>query len=539
MSTTNKHNQIPQDGLKGLSQNWKEDLRSGFIISLLALPLSLGIAAASNFPNPMYGVLTAVIGGIIVSLLSGSRLTIKGPAAGLIVINAGAVAAFGSGEQGWHLALGAIVVASVLQIVFGLLKFGKFSAIFPLSAVHGMLAAIGLIIISKQIHILLGVNPVDHYGKPLVEPFELIAELPRTFAHLALNLPMVIVGVVSLALVLLIPMIKNESLKKIPMPLIVLLVAIPLAHFLHLSNYKEGLVTFKGSFTDLLGWNVDFGGTAHMVTFIQYVVLFSIIGSLESLLTVKAMDMLDPFRRKSDYNKDLVAVGIGNALSGIFGGLPMISEVARSTANINNGAKTRWANFFHGLILLAYMLLLTSVVQLIPKAALAALLIGVGIKLAHPREFIQTLKIGKDQFAVFVTTIFFTLAVDLLAGIAVGMLLELVLLMFNGLKFNHILNSSTKVVHEGNNTLLKIEGEAVYTNFMGIQKRLDSIPQGQKLTIDLTRARLIDHTVMENLHHFRHDYEEQGGTLSFVGLENMKSFSEHELSAKKLVDILE
>jgi len=227
---------LPADGLAGLKQNWKSDILSGFIVSLLALPLSLGIAAACDFPNPMYGVLTAIIGGIIVSLFAGSKLTIKGPAAGLIVIVAGSVAAFGGGEMGWHLTLGAIVVAAIIQILFGLFKLGKLSDFFPLSAVHGMLAAIGIIIISKQLHILLGVNPMNEAGKPLVEPIELFKAMPSTFEAISSHISIVITGLICLVLVLGLPVIKSPLIKKIPVPMIVLIVAIPLAMYFKLGD---------------------------------------------------------------------------------------------------------------------------------------------------------------------------------------------------------------------------------------------------------------------------------------------------------------
>ncbi|MFM6943957.1 MAG: SulP family inorganic anion transporter, partial [Bacteroidota bacterium] len=354
------HQQInsPKDGLDGLKQNFSSDLIAGILVSLLALPLSLGIAAACDFPNPMYGVLTAIIGGMIVSFFAGSVLTIKGPAAGLIVIVAGSVAAFGGGEIGWQLTLGAIVVAALLQILFGIFKLGKLADFFPLSAVHGMLAAIGIIIISKQLHILLGVNPVNEAGKPMVEPLELLAALPATLAKISANTKIVITGITSLILVLGLPMIKNKWIKKIPIPLIVLLVAIPLGSYLGLKDIKGALLKFDKPFLDLVNINVSFGGMKQVGTFIQYVILFALIGSLESLLTAKAVDILDPFKRKSNFNKDLIAVGTGNVLAGVLGGLPMISEVARSSANVSNGGKTRWANFFHGLSLLIFMLFL-------------------------------------------------------------------------------------------------------------------------------------------------------------------------------------
>lgn len=529
---------IPADGLAGLQQNWKTDLMSGFMVSLLALPLSLGIAKASDFPNPMYGVLTAIIGGVLVSVLAGSRLTIKGPAAGLIVIVAGAIAEFGGGEHGWHLALGAMVVAAVFQILFGVLKFGKFSDLFPHSAVHGMLAAIGLIIISKQAHILLGINPVHpagepHAGKPLVEPFELMAALPHTFATLGERMPIVITGLVSLAIVLLLPMVKSPWVKKIPMPIVVLAVAIPLGQALGLQHIKGGLITFDKAFTDIVGFNADFSGIHITGVFIKYVILFAIIGSLESLLTAKAIDILDPFKRKSDFNKDLIAVGAGNVLSGVLGGLPMISEVARSSANVNNGAKTRWANFFHGVSLLVFMLFLLPVIQLIPNAALAALLIGVGIRLAHPKEFIHTLHIGAEQLLIFVITIVFTLGVDLLVGIGAGIATKFILEYINGLPLKYTFKANIQQEQQNDTYIVHINDAAVFSNFLTVKNTLRTIPSGKNVVIDLSNTKLVDHTCMESLHQLETEYHNTGGSFSIVGLDEHKALSAHPMAARK------
>jgi len=531
----NKTNSLtPKDGILGLKQNFTSDILSGFIVSLLALPLSLGIATASDFPNPMYGVLTAIIGGMIVSLFAGSLLTIKGPAAGLIVICAGSVAAFGGGEMGWQMTLGVILVASVLQILFGFLKLGKLSDFFPLSAVHGMLAAIGIIIISKQLHILLGVSPTNAEGKPMVEPLELIAALPSTFAKISQNLAVVKTGLVCLALVLGIPMIPNKWIKKIPVPMLVLIVAIPLAMFLGLKDIKGALLHFDKPFLELVKVNVSFKGVNQIGTFIQYVILFAIIGSLESLLTAKAIDLSDPFRRKSNFNKDLIAVGTGNVFAGIFGGLPMISEVARSSANVSNGGKTRWANFFHGLFLLLFMLLLIPVIQLIPKAALAAMLIGVGIKLAHPKEFIHALHIGKEQFIVFVVTIIFTLGIDLLVGIAAGIITEIIINLINGKPLNRSFKSSVEINEETEGIyMVNINDAAVFSNFMGIKNKLYAIPNGKRVFIDLSNCKLVDHSAMENLHHFEQDYYEAGGEVELIGLDDHQPVANHKLSARK------
>ena len=240
MKTNKLEIKEPKDGLAGLKENFNSDALSGFLVFLLALPLSLGIAKASEFPA-IYGLVTAMIGGIVVSFIAGSKLTIKGPAAGLIVIVAGSVTELGGGDQihGWHLALGAIVVAGVFQVLFGVLKFGKLSDFFPLSAVHGMLAAIGIIIISKQIHILVGINPTTIEGKSMVEPLELLSLIPSTLANFFKNKDVAIVGIVSLLIVFGWPRIKSGFLKKIPAPLVVLAVSIPLAMFLGIHNIPD------------------------------------------------------------------------------------------------------------------------------------------------------------------------------------------------------------------------------------------------------------------------------------------------------------
>lgn len=504
------------------------------MVSLLALPLSLGIARASDFPNPMYGVLTAIIGGMLVSLIAGSRLTIKGPAAGLIVIIAGAVSEFGGGEMGWKFALGSIVVAGILQIIFGVLKLGKLSDFFPLSVIRGMLAAIGLIIISKQIHMLLGVNPIGIDGKPIVEPIALLEALPHTIATVADRMPIVITGLICLLLVFGIPLLPFRWLKRIPVPMFVLLAAVPLGVLLGLGSIKDGLIRFDKPFTEIVGMNVNFDGFQKTGVFVKYVILFAVIGSLESLLTVKAIDIMDPARIKSNSNRDLIAVGAGNILSGILGGLPMISEVARSSANVNNGAKSRWANFFHGAFLLVFMLFLTPVIQMIPNAALAALLIGVGFRLAHPREFIHTLHIGKDQLAMFVTTIIFTLSVDLLVGVAAGITLKIIIQAASGKSIKSLFKANVEVLDQQGDFYVRIHKAAVFTNWLGIKKELDAIPFGASVYIDFNNADIIDHSVMENIHHFKHDYEaKDGGKVYLKDLDNHKPASNHRLAARK------
>lgn len=522
--------ELPKDGIAGLKENFSSDAVSGFIVFLLALPLSLGIAKASDFP-PIMGLLTAIVGGIVVSIFSGSRLTIKGPAAGLIVIVAGAVAEFGKGDNvlGWHLALGAMVVAGLVQILFGVFKLGKLMDFFPLSAVHGMLAAIGLIIIGKQIPVFLHTS-VSTKGKG---PLELFASIPEFVSHL--DPKATVIGVVSLAIMMGWPAIKNPIIKKIPAPLVVLALAIPAELYMNFQTIAPDALVKIGSLADNIQLNASFEGLNESGIFIKFVIMFALVGSLESLLTVKAMDMLDPYKRKSDANKDLIATGIGNTVVAFLGGLPMISEVARSSANIANGAKTRWANFFHGFFILLFVLIAAKLIELIPNTALAAMLITVGIKLTHPKEFIHTLEKGKEQLLIFLVTIIFTLVEDLLVGIAAGILTEILVNIFNGKPIKAIFKAPTEVSFTDDAYLVEISDAAVFTNYLGIKRKLESIPAGFKVSIDLSKTHLVDHSVMENFEHFKHDYESEGGSVSLIGLENHKALSAHEAAARKRI----
>ncbi len=519
---------IPKDGLEGLKQNFSKDATSGFVVFLLALPLSLGIASASEFP-PIMGVLTAIIGGLVATFLTGSQLSIKGPAAGLIVILADAVGAFGGGVEGWRLALGVMVVAGVVQILFGLLKWGKFVDIFPLSAVHGMLAAIGFIIIAKQVPVLLNVDPSISSGKG---PIALLGAIPSFFANLDPQVS--IIGGVSLVIMMGWGFVKHPMLKQIPAPLLVLLFAIPTGLAMDLQNSAPDHTLVKvGKIVEQVGINVSIEGVSRTGIFVKFVIMVALVGSLESLLTVKAIDMLDPWKRKADPNKDMIAIGICNSLAGVLGGLPMISEVARSSANVAQGGRTRWANFFHGAFLLLSVLLAYQVLEMIPNAALAAMLIAVGIKLAHPKEFTHMLKVGPEQLAIFVTTIFFTLFEDLLIGIAAGMLLKAIIHIFRGASLKSLFRAGVKVEGAGDEVTLHLGDAAIFTNYLGIKEAIRKLPAGKTVRLDFARTVVMDHSVMQNLHHFEEDYTRAGGKVAFIGLDSLTPMSAHPQAARK------
>lgn len=519
--------EIPKDGLEGLKQNWRTDALSGFMVFLLALPLSLGIAKASEFP-PAMGVLTAMIGGLFVSFFAGSRLTIKGPAAGLITICAGAVTEMGGGVDGWKMALGVIVVASIIQIGFGYLKFGSLSDFFPHSAVHGMLAAIGLIIFSKQIHVLLGIDPSLLKGK---EPLELFEMIPSSIMH---EDPRVtIIGILSLVIIFGLPLLKGKYIKRVPAPLVVLLVTIPMAWIMDFKHTEPAFdMVSIGNFWGNIGFNADFSAIGSMV-FWKYVLMFLFVNSLESLLTVKAIDGLDPWKRISNPNKDLMAVGAGNALAGLLGGLPMISEVARSSANITFGARTRWSNFFHGFFLLVAMLLFIPVIEMIPNTALAALLIAVAYRLASPNEFFKTYKIGSEQLVIFITTIIVTVATDLLVGVGAGILMKLIFHVLNGVPLKNLFKAKFEFTQRGEDFLMKIKGSAIFSNLLGFKKAFSQIKPGSKIVLDLTEAHLLDHSFMEYIHHMEEEQVHSGGSVTSIGFDRFKPFSNHPMAARK------
>ena len=520
---------LPADGWAGFKQYWQSDALSGMMVFLLAMPLSLGIAKASDFPA-IYGILTAIIGGLVVSFFAGSKLTIKGPAAGLIVICAEAVAEFGGGTIGWQLALGAIVVAGAVQILFGLMKLGRFSSFVPNSAIHGMLAAIGIIIFSKQVHTLLGIDPSTLKGKGT---WALLGAIPNSLA--TLDHKAALIGFISLAIIFGWPLVKASWAKMVPAPLLVLLVAVPLEIQMDFRHTEPAFTLIHlGNVADVAHIHASFEGIAQLGTFIKFVVLFALIGSIESLLTVKAIDNIDPFGRKSDYNRDLLAVGVGNMLSGLFGGLPMISEVARSTANVANGAKTRWANFFHGAWLLVFVVFAQPFIEMIPNAALAAMLMLVAWKLANPKEFKHAFHVGMEQGAVFLATVLITLSTDLLVGVLSGIALEICINIVRAKgAIGHQFSKGVAVEERSNGEFyLKLTGSATFTNYQHIEKEILALPAGSNMTIDFTGVHLADHTILRSLSALESAFAKEGRSFLVVGLEEMKAMGADKSSAR-------
>lgn len=507
--------------------NWSSDLLSGFLVFLLALPLSLGIAKASGFPASM-GVLTAIVGGILTSVFRVAPLTIKGPAAGLITICSGAIIEFGGGEQGWKIACAAIMVAALFQLVIALAKLGALSDFFPHSAVHGMLAAIGIIIIAKQIPVLLGDDPSMYKGEG---PIELLLDIPNFISHAHWHIA--IVGIIGLIVMFGLPLIGIRLLKKVPAPMVVLMLTIPLGVFWHFRETEPAYSLVQiGDFWGSVGFNFDFSLISSFV-FWKYVFMFLFVNSLESLLTVKAIDDLDPYKRSSSYNGDLFGLGAGNFVSGLLGGLPMISEVVRSSANVGFGGRTKWSNVFHGTFLLMAMIFLIPFIEMIPNAALAAMLIFAGFRLAAPKEFIHTYQIGKEQLAIFLVTIIVTLMEDLLLGVASGIIVKILFHLFNGVSVRNLFVARFDKKETEDEIYIKIKDSAIFSNLIGFKKMFMSIQNDKKLVVDLSETNLVDHSFLSFINHYKNESIEHNRPMSIIGLENHKAFSSHPLATMK------
>lgn len=513
------------------------DLRAGFLVFLIALPLCLGISVASGFP-PIAGVMTAIIGGVIASFLGSSRLTIKGPAAGLIVIAIGAVMELGEGDLtlGYKRALAVGAMAAVVQIVFALLRFATVGIAMSPSVVHGMLAAIGVIIISKQAHTVVGVTPEAG------EPLELLAEIPHSVMHA--NPEILLIGVVSLVLLFGWPLLRRfRWAQVIPAPMGVLAIAVPLGLIFDLphahsydfwsGHYEVGpefLVSLPGNLLDAVtmpDFSVMFSPTS-----LKYVVMFALVGTIESTLSVLAVDSLDPEKQASDLNKDLLCVGVGNLACAMVGGLPMISEIVRSKANIDAGARTNKANFFHGAFLLLFVAAFPGLLQTIPLAALGAMLVYTGARLASPQELVHAKKIGADQLLLFTVTLLVTLATDLLIGVGVGLVLKIILHLGRGARLRTLFRPRLEEQQHEDVLRLRVVGDAAFPCLLTIRKRLGKVEAGTRsVVLDLSDVTIVDHTFLSRIEAMADELPDC--TVTVEGTDEMIPASDHPMSSRR------
>jgi MFS superfamily sulfate permease-like transporter len=544
---------IPRGTPAGFFRYFRDDITSGFFVFLIALPLCLGIALASGFP-PVAGVFTAVVGGLLTTFISNSELTIKGPAAGLIVIVFGAMQSFGftggtdpaADFAAYRMTLAVACVAGLVQVGFAVLRVGKFSEFFPTAVVHGMLASIGCIIMLKQLPVVFG-------QKASGEPLEILRELPEKITHL--NPEIAVIGLVSLAILFGFPFLKSRLrpawLQRIPAQLLVLVVAVPLGIWFDLSHehtysflgheYRVGksfLVTVPGNLLAAVT-TPDFRvfiESATWLTACWWAVLFALVGTIESLLSAKAIDLVDPWKRKSSMDRDLLAVGVANVAAGAIGGLPMISEIVRSKANIDNGAQTRFADFWHAILLLAFVALVPGLIHEIPLAALAAMLVYTGFRLASPREFINVFEIGAEQLVIFVATLIGVLATDLLIGVGVGVATKFIIHVINGVPPREFFKPFLDVTEIDESTVqIDAAGSAVFSNWIPFRRQIEQLGlvQRNNVIVNLAGTRLVDSNVMEKLEELEAEFSRSGLRLEVVGLEEHRAFSGHPHAARR------
>jgi MFS superfamily sulfate permease-like transporter len=544
--------ETPRGDAAGFRTYFRHDFLAGFLVFLIALPLCLGISLACGYP-PMAGIFTAIIGAILTTFVSNSELTIKGPAAGLIVIAIGCIEEFGGdGAVGgftgadltaYRMALAVGVAAAVIQILFGLFRAGILGEFFPLSAVHGMLAAIGVIIVAKQVPVALGVEAKG-------EPLELLRDIPHFIAEA--NPAIASIGAVGILIMFLWPMVgrRFKPLKLVPAPMVVLLATVPMgmafdllhAHSFTLQGHKyqlgeQYLVSMPdrvfGMFDQVMF--PDFSALSQPAAW-KWVFMFFVIGSLESLLSAKAIDMIDPWKRKTNLNRDVAAIGVANLASAMVGGLPMISEIVRSKANIDNGARTRFADMWHGVFLLACVALIPTILHRIPLAALASMLVYTGYRLAHPSEFIHVYHVGREQLVVFVTTLIAVLATDLLIGIAIGIAVKLLIHVLNGVPLASLVKPYLEVTDVDNNTCKIVAHQsAVFTNWIPFRREIENLGliQHKNVVVDLSDTKLVDHSVMDKLMAMQGDFAQQGLSLEITGLDTHQQLSHHARAARK------
>ncbi|MGJ8737693.1 SulP family inorganic anion transporter [Zobellia laminariae] len=528
--------------IKALPKN----LFSGFVVSLIALPLGLGLALASEAP-PISGIIAAVVGGLVVSILGGSNVTITGPGNGLVIVLLGAITTLGGGDmyQGYLFTLAAIVFSGILMLLLGFLKLGRLADFFPASAIEGMLAAIGLGILSKQFHIMVGNNEAS--GSIIA----LLAKIPLAIVALFQNpdssmLIAAAIGIISLLIMVFYAKIRNPYFHLVPAPMWILILSIGFSYFFVWTDAPYPMSPeYLVNIPDDAIRNMAFPDFSKVLEtdFILVVFAITLIASIESLLSIKAVDKLDPLSRRSNVNKDLKALGLATTLSGLVGGLNVVTVIARSSVNVNNGATNRSANLFHALFLVIFILLFQDQLRRIPLAALAAILVFTGYKLATPKTLQKIAKIGKEQILIFLATLLTTLFTNLITGITVGILVTFIVhVLINkslSLFLSHISKPNVLLFKEndGGNFYVSIKYFCNFLNFYKLKNKLDVIPETENVILDFSLCTFVDHTAMEGLENYAETFAKKGGSVEIIGLDKHGADSTHPFAIRKVLPI--
>ncbi len=532
---------VPKKGLQGLIENWQSDLIAAVSVALIALPLSLGIALAAGAPA-MSGIFSAVVGGLVTTLYRGGHISVNGPAKGVIGVILLGIALMDDGSgQAFNYVLAAVVVSGALQILLGVLKLGRLADIFHTSVIHGILAAIGIIIFAKQIHVAMG----THSDSPSIVQnlIDALVLLPQA------NPFVLVIAISGLLLLLFHSKTSSRFFHLLPAPMWVIALSIP---FVYAFNFFENqTLSFLGmayeigpdlllDIPETIKDSIMHPNFSKIDTLEFWTTVFSmlIITSIESLAIAKAVDKIDPYKRKTDLNKDLTGIGLSTVVAGMIGGLPIIAVIIRSTVNIHNGAKTKWSNMYQGLLLLLFIVVLSPIMRQVPLCAFAILLVYTGFKLASPAVFKQAYSQGTEQLIFFVGTMILTLYTNLLIGLLGGLLLALVTHMLLAKLpvaefFRMVYKSRTKLLKRSDGTFdLKIRGIANFLGILKVDRLVAQIPSGADVNIDLSETRLVGITYMDFLVEYLKAQRAAGGQVFITGLDSHVSFSTHNRALK-------
>ncbi len=514
---------------------WKRDLPASLVVFLVAVPLCLGIALASGAP-PLAGLIAGIIGGLVVGAASGSALGVSGPAAGLTAIVLTAIHDLGS----YELVLTAVVVAGLMQVALGYAHAGIIAYYFPNSVIKGMLSGIGLIIILKQLPHAVGYDKDFEGDEAFLQP-----DRQNTLSEL-LNLSSaftpgaVLVGVACLLVLILWEsrwLKRMKVLSLIPGPLVAVVLGIVLGgfqdgfgehglsaeHYVQLPDLRVGLTAFN--FPDL-------NGLALPQLWLTAATL-AIVASLETLLSVEAADRLDPLKRITPTDRELKAQGIGNILSGLIGGLPLTQVIVRTSANVHSGGRTKLSTITHGALILHSLLLIPDLLELIPLASLAAVLIMVGYKLTTPKVFTDLWRQGWPQFAPFVVTVVGVVFTDLLKGVLLGMVVAVMHILWKNYKTAyHVERHRYK---PGMPIYLELSEDVTFLNKAAIIRTFAELPDGARVVIDASRTMDIDHDVREVIDEFVSAAPQRGIRVELSGFKGHLAGLDHGAATKSPV----
>ncbi len=520
-------------------KNLKFDLASGLVVFFVALPLCLGISLASTSYKGieglddfagivMPGLIAGIVGGLVVGTFSGSRYGVSGPAAGLITIVGAAIIEFGGfGNGGFEKFALAVALGGVIQFIFGLIKAGFVAYYIPFSVIKGMLAGIGITIFIKELPHFFGYDS-DPEGDLKFSQ----TDGHNTFEEIWLMLDNVhlgatIVAFISLAILIIWGMkfVKNNKILNLfPGPLLAIIISVGIATILmgvsgfeigksHLVSVPEpgSMEEFKSMF-----YFPNFNAITEPAVW-RVALVVALVASIESLLCVEATDKMDPHKGRTPMNRELRAQGIGNMLSGLLGGLPITQVIVRSTANIGAGAKTKSSAIIHGAFLVGFVLLIPGVLNLIPRATLAAVLLLIGWKLASPKAMIQMVKSGWEQFVPFFVVIGVMLVTDLLIGVGAGLAVAMVIILYRNLQMSFFI----KPITQDGKVHIHLSQHTTFLNKASIMKRLDEIEDGKEVVIDLSDTLSIDFDVKEALNDFIEGAPDRDLTVSIIQEEKL------------------